>query len=445
MNIDHLAPPPELPAGLSMICRIGLGGAGDIFMVQDITGKFLALKSINSRWQQKEFDAVSILRDLPAHPAVTQIYQTGNLPDGNFFYTMELADNAGSENSYRPDTLAYRIESDRMTTGEILSIMLTIAYGIRHLHDHNVFHGDIKPENIIFINGQAKLSDFGTLSADGNSGTAGFIPADPQSGYDRDCYALAKTLYCAYSRNDAAKYPSPPETINPGEFKIIRKLYITGCADHPKKRFSSITNLINSLELATSRFENPEKVPYRIWKISIPAIITLLIAGLTVFFFTGTPKKRTLSEKSLMTTPPDSASPEIDQRELNLARTLFNNTLDYNGEIPGLHPRFRQIFEAVYQTMPEKLDNDFSRQFRSFYQDYESFTRLRDRLNSPEISDREFLRLYNSCKYMELYYNLRNRSCEIRTEQNNKPISQIIRLYFANRLNTPPQDGSREE
>jgi len=41
-----------------------------------------------------------------------------------------------------------------------LEVCLDICKGIRFLHLHNILHGDIKPDNIIVVNGKIKVSDF---------------------------------------------------------------------------------------------------------------------------------------------------------------------------------------------------------------------------------------------------------------------------------------------
>ena len=50
----------ELPDNLKLCGTIDRGGAGRIFRVKDITGKTLALKIVNSRWQDKERAALTI-------------------------------------------------------------------------------------------------------------------------------------------------------------------------------------------------------------------------------------------------------------------------------------------------------------------------------------------------------------------------------------------------
>ncbi|MBE6364976.1 MAG: hypothetical protein E7053_04400 [Lentisphaerae bacterium] len=498
MNIDHLTTIPEMPAGLTMLRRIGNGGAGNIFMVQDITGKFLALKAINPRWHQKELDAITDLRNLPAHPAVTQIYQTGKLSDGNFFYTMELADNAGNIQHYIPDTLAYRIVNGKLSAADALSTIRVVTAGVAHLHNHQLFHGDIKPENIIFINGQAKISDFGTLSESGNAGTAGFIPDDPVNGIDRDCYALAKTLYCAYSGCDAADFPSPPEKFNADEFRIIRQLYIKGCAGQVKKRFSSISDWQNALDQTISRLARPHKTGKLRTKFALFTGGILLSAG-TVFTLLTAGNKTEIRQQaaagpavtftfpaSVETHSPDGSETATDAAVTghNFSSPMDatgNNTPDtqdtgepagqdtpqptppenyaeYGYDVAILRlssffdggfisfPGFREMFEVVYREMPDRLDADYCRELLQYYTDLDRFLQLRGELSAPGISLDKLHRRFTESNYQALFNSLQERNGTLQsTETGNEQIRLIRQLYHTiNQQNHRP-DGSREE
>ena len=277
MTLAPMLAPPEMPPGLRLIGRIGKGAAGDLFRVADITGKEFALKIVRAGWRDRELGSVKLFRQLPAHPALAQVLQAGELADGHFFYTMELADNA-AEDGYRPDTLADRLRTRPPALPELLKIMDAAAEGASHLHEHGLFHGDIKPDNLIFVNGNLKLADFGTLSG-GDSGTAGFLPDDPVSGIDRDCYALGKTLYCAWSGLDAAEFPAPPKRYDDREFKIVRKIYMRACADTARKRFASAADFRPALACAAA----PRRGPRRTRILTLAAAV-LTVLALTVLF-----------------------------------------------------------------------------------------------------------------------------------------------------------------
>ena len=256
VNLSHLLSLPEAPEGLHIRQRIDSGGAGEVFLASDLTDQPLALKIVSNNWHERELESLRALRRLPAHPALVQLLQLGELPDGRLYYTMELADNAG-KTDYLPDTLDLRIKNRTLPYRELLKTMRAAASAAGHLHRHGLFHGDIKPENIIYVNGEPKLADFGTLSAE-RSGTAGFLPDNPESGSDRDCYALGKTLYCAWSGRDAAAFPDPPERFDAGEWRKLRAIYLRACNPVRRRRFASATARSTSSSCAAATAMRPE-------------------------------------------------------------------------------------------------------------------------------------------------------------------------------------------
>ena len=283
MSLAHLIDAPELPENLRLRRRIGSGAAGNCFLVTDITGQALALKIVSEKWEERELESIRALRKIPSHPALAQILGSGKLSDGRFYYTMELADNAGTETEYQADTLAYRIKNRVIPLPEILQIISAVASGAEHLHRHGVFHGDIKPENILFVNGSPKLGDFGTLSS-GHSGTAGFYPENPVSGADRDCYALGMTLYCAWSGRDASSFPDPPDSYDPKEWRRVRKIYLQACNPAVRHRFSSASALIAALNEAAQ----PRRHVFTRKRLLITGTLFLLLilfSGVAVLFF----------------------------------------------------------------------------------------------------------------------------------------------------------------
>ncbi len=496
MNIDHLTPAPEMPAGLTMLRHIGGGGAGNIFMVQDITGKTLALKTINSKWRNKELQAVTTLRDLPAHPAITQIYHTGNMPDGNFFYTMELADNAGSNSAYIPDTLANRIINGELAVTDTLSIIKTVTAGVSFLHEHQLFHGDIKPENIIFINGQAKISDFGTLSGSATAGTAGFIPENPAGGVDRDCYALSKTLYCAYSRREAADFPSLPEKFDAHEFKIIRNIYIKGCAAQTYRRFTSANELYHRLENAGKKIMHPHPKG-TFWPKAVFFTLILLLSAGTVFTLLTAGNKTEIRQQAAagpaVTFPAsvETHSPDGSETATDAAVTGHNfsspmdatgnntpdtqdtgepagqdtpqptppeNYAEYGYDVAILRlssffdggfiafPGFREMFEVVYREMPDRLDADYCRELLQYYTDLDRFLQLRGELSAPGISLDKLHRRFTESNYQALFNSLQERNGTLQsTGTGNEQIRLIRQLYHTINQQNRRQDGSREE
>src|SRR5205823_5016871 len=143
---------------------------------------------------------------------------------GYFYYVMELADDSSAEcgvqsaessdfpassiphsafrtpHSYLPHTLKLDLQRrGRLSLEECLRIGLSLTTALDHLHKHSLVHRDVKPSNIIFVNGIPKLADIGLVaSMDATMtfvGTAGYLPPEGPGSPQVDIYSLGKVLY----------------------------------------------------------------------------------------------------------------------------------------------------------------------------------------------------------------------------------------------------------
>jgi serine/threonine-protein kinase len=88
-----------------------------------------------------------------ASPAVAEIYDAGVLLDGRPWVAMELLDGI---------TLAEMLEArGRLPALEVARVLLAIAEGLELAHRHNIFHRDIKPDNVLCQADGVKLLDWG--------------------------------------------------------------------------------------------------------------------------------------------------------------------------------------------------------------------------------------------------------------------------------------------
>jgi len=219
--------------GLNLISRCGGGAFGDVWYCQDASGKKLALKIISKirlgdQWK-KELKGVKNYRKITEnHPELLQIFHVGE--DGEYFYyTMEPADNVGTEN-YQPDTLAWRLQKGALSPEEYPEILAKIFQGIKVIHKEGFTHRDIKPDNILFVKGEPKLADIGLMSSmtvtmTQLAGTLDYLPPElllGKSDYDKkscqrsDFYAFGKVIYCTVTGFDPGNFPSSPKEWNGG-------------------------------------------------------------------------------------------------------------------------------------------------------------------------------------------------------------------------------------
>src|SRR5204863_3166498 len=99
-----------------------------------------------------------------------------------------------------PRTLRSDLKSlRRLPVADCLRIALDVVSGLARLHERGLVHRDVKPGNIIFVNGRAKLADIGLVSTHGEGrtfvGTEGYIPPEGPGKQEADIYALGMGLY----------------------------------------------------------------------------------------------------------------------------------------------------------------------------------------------------------------------------------------------------------
>src|SRR5262249_20188369 len=118
-----------------------------------------------------------------------------------YYYTMPLADDVKGNatirdpGDYEPMTLRKCWEMHRpLPTDRVLAIALHVLPSLHALHEAGFVHRDVKPGNIVMVEGTWRLCDVGLLDRRDrircNSGTPGFLP--PEGAIDRraDVYAI---------------------------------------------------------------------------------------------------------------------------------------------------------------------------------------------------------------------------------------------------------------
>ncbi len=183
-------------------------------------------------------------------------------------------------------TLAERITPGGMSIEEIAPIIERIARALDVIHEVNVIHRDVKPDNILFDeNGQAFLADFGgvkTLTKSGQSnsddvlGTMQYMPPEAieaEYSLSTDIYSFGITIYEMFTGehpyNEVTllgamtahiNRPMPDITILrpdiPGAVNdVIRK----ATSKTPSQRYNSAAKLIKDLHQAMKVTESKSR------------------------------------------------------------------------------------------------------------------------------------------------------------------------------------------
>ncbi|RWJ10200.1 MAG: serine/threonine-protein kinase PknK, partial [Mesorhizobium sp.] len=171
------------------------------------------------------------LLQIPDHPNVVKVIDADFIPGGPPFIVFEFIDGFD---------VGEMIENSALTPEDALELGRHVACGLEHLHEHGVFHCDIKPRNLLWTGRGTKIIDFNVSVASKDEdrrggGSRRYLPPDleldtiPSASdfADRDLYALGLTLYEAVT----GQYPwdvqvPPPATParDPREFSNLSDL-----------------------------------------------------------------------------------------------------------------------------------------------------------------------------------------------------------------------------
>lgn len=267
---------PRTPGYKLIQPPIGEGAYGKVWLAQDNAGQWRALKAIylasfgeNTAPFDREFDGITRYKSVSGkHPGLLRVDFVSEKQDGYFYYVMELADSLHPDwqnrrSAYRPHDLAAeraRMPGQRFPIGECVRIGIVLAEALDYLHRQGLTHRDIKPQNVIFVNGQPKLADLG-LVADIRPqdqiktfvGTPGYMPPPPEppGTPQADIFALGMVLYVLSTGRNPAAFPDISTTLvvdcKPGGFISLNAIILKACQPDPAVRYASAAEMHQAL------------------------------------------------------------------------------------------------------------------------------------------------------------------------------------------------------
>ncbi len=290
-------PPPRVPDH-EMLRRIGRGAYGEVWLARSAIGTYRAVKVVyrrafdHDRPYEREFAGVKNFEPVSrTRESQVDILQVGcNDAEGWFYYVMELADDQdrGQEidpNNYRPRTLRSDLfKRGRLPVEECVEIGFQLAGALEHLHAHKLVHRDVKPSNILFVNGVPKLGDIGLVAgadaAPSFVGTEGYVPPEGPGNPQADIYALGKVLYEASTGQDRVDYPELPTALRDFADREpllkLNEIVLRACDEDRSRRFQSAVELRETLECLKAGQPIPAPAP----RISKRLRVVGLVAGL---------------------------------------------------------------------------------------------------------------------------------------------------------------------
>ena len=187
-----------------IINKIGSGGMADVYKVKDHKlNRLVAIKVLKAEFCEDKTFIAKFRKEAQAaaglsHPNVVNVYDVGE--DHNLYYIiMELVEGITLKD--------YINKKGKLSVKEATSIAIQVSLGLEAVHNANIVHRDVKPQNIIIsTDGKVKLSDFGIARvASSNTINSNVMvsvhyssPEQVRGGYSdkkSDIYSLGITMY----------------------------------------------------------------------------------------------------------------------------------------------------------------------------------------------------------------------------------------------------------
>lgn len=267
--------------GYRLIRSVGRGGFGEVWLCQtEAVGDFRALKILSTKEPERlerEFQALCQFRAAAnrlKHPSLLAIEHVNRTED-TLYYVMPLCDGVEactpSDVQWRPLSLRALIEKQKQalnwfSTAAVRETLSPIFQALQLLSDAGLAHRDVKPDNILFVEGKACLADIGLLSEDlqafSRTGTPGFAAPSwyLDSGGHPDMYGAAATLYVMLTGNAPDKIgrsafrwpPQGEDSLTPEqhkEFLQLHQLIRRAMDERPGERFADFATFERALQL----------------------------------------------------------------------------------------------------------------------------------------------------------------------------------------------------
>ncbi|GHO86546.1 serine/threonine protein kinase [Dictyobacter formicarum] len=252
------------------------GAASTIYLGEHIhLGNKVVVKVLNN-WvasdeQITKFCAEARLHASLCHPNIVRVLDFG-IKGKSPFMVMDYATNGTLQDYFEPDV--------PQPVSTIIPFVVSIASALQYVHNHNIIHRDIKPQNILLSRGyEVWLSDFGIAVAvqpwnlhaiQESIGTALYAAPEQIEGYPlkmSDQYALAILVYtwlCGrppfagssiqLCKQHLYREPLPPHEIIPTIPHQVEKVILRALSKDPYQRFKHIQDFAYALRMADDSY-----------------------------------------------------------------------------------------------------------------------------------------------------------------------------------------------
>ena len=259
-----------------LVKKLGQGGMGEVYLANQVSlDRLVALKILSKEMAKKPGFVERFVREARAmakidHANAVKIYAAES-DKGLHYVAIEYVDGKSMQD--------WVDELGKISIGDAVHVVLCCADALRHAHEMNLIHRDIKPDNILVNQkGLVKVSDFGlakalddedmSMTQSGTGlGTPLYMP--PEQARDAknvdhrtDIYALGCTFYYMLTgqlpfqgdtvlklimAKEKGKY-EPVRKLNPEVSEKLGMMIDRMIQKEPKHRYESCDQLMADLD-----------------------------------------------------------------------------------------------------------------------------------------------------------------------------------------------------
>lgn len=282
-----------------LVREIGRGAYGVVYLAEGADGAWAAVKvcrrdDVGVERYERELRGAKLYRAIPPQEGLARMLDLAEEPWG-FYAVMELADDefereSPEVDSYRPKTLACVIEGEKaLPLSECVKLGILLAKGLVALQRHHLLHRDIKPGNVIYVEGSPALSDPGLVVDESEAvslvGTPGYVPPENFSAASGDVYGLGLTLKAAsFGRcvEDLGKGPAPEADTGAKFFMAWWRILNKATDEDPHRRYQSAKALLKDLRKLRVKIATAAMFGSRLGKIAIVLGILSIVSAVIV-------------------------------------------------------------------------------------------------------------------------------------------------------------------
>ena len=270
--------------GFKLLEKLGRGSMGTVYKARQLgLDRIVAIKILSRNLARNEGFVRRFLKEARVvgrlnHPHVVQGFDAGEA-GGDYYFAMEFCDG--------PTVLALLKRGGAMDESRAVKIVTQVAEALEHAHEEGLVHRDVKPDNIMIVEGgTAKLCDLGLAkdvsiesgsTAEGAAlGTPNYISPEQARGETlvdirSDIYSLGATFYHLLTGvppfegpNPAVTMvkhlnepPLPPRKLRAELSPMVEKIVLKMLAKDPRDRYQTPSALLRDLDSVAGKSDRP--------------------------------------------------------------------------------------------------------------------------------------------------------------------------------------------